>query len=173
MHVSYLLSLSISSLTDLSCVVIVCAQYDEVQLGSSNRRNFDDDVLETYDYTYDTGKTEDLVTIVEDPLDQDPNRRRIVPNRKPAFSPNSLFRNPPNSNTRTSSLSGPESCKSRSRTVSHETACDLYYECYEGQGFLQACPNGLVYKNTGRNGLIGVCDYPHNVNCANREERSK
>ena len=57
--------------------------------------------------------------------------------------------------------------------MAHEDQCDLYYECYEGQGFLTSCPNGLVYGGEGRFGLIGNCDYPHNVNCQAREGRSK
>merc|ERR1712210_258256 len=62
-------------------------------------------------------------------------------------------------------LIGKESCKSGAKSVGHESACDLYYDCYEGQGFLQSCPNGLVFGGDGRFGLVGECDYPHNVNC--------
>jgi len=69
-------------------------------------------------------------------------------------------------------LIGKEACKSGAKTVGHESLCDLYYECYEGQGFLTSCPNGLVYNNDGRFGLIGVCDYPHNIGCQAREERN-
>jgi len=68
---------------------------------------------------------------------------------------------------------GKDACKSGAKTVGHESQCDLYYECYEGQGFLTSCPNGLVYNNDGRFGLIGLCDYPHNVGCQGREERSE
>ena len=57
--------------------------------------------------------------------------------------------------------------------MGHESSCDLYYDCYEGQGFLQSCPNGLVYAMNGQFGLVGECDYPHNVNCQGRSERSK
>ena len=70
-------------------------------------------------------------------------------------------------------LIGKEACKSGAKTVGHESSCDLYYECYEGQGFITSCPSGLVYNNDGRFGLIGVCDYPFNINCQGREERSK
>ena len=70
-------------------------------------------------------------------------------------------------------LVGKEACKSGIKSVAHETACDLFYECYGDQGFLQSCPNGLVYVNDGRFGLVGNCDYPHNENCLNRPERSK
>jgi len=67
---------------------------------------------------------------------------------------------------------GKEECKKGFRTVAHEDNCDLYYECYEGQGFIQSCPNGLVYTGGQTFGLIGVCDYPHNTNCNGREERN-
>eukprot|EP00090_Calanus_glacialis_P032592 TRINITY_DN53_c0_g1_i1.p1 TRINITY_DN53_c0_g1~~TRINITY_DN53_c0_g1_i1.p1 ORF type:complete len:369 (-),score=59.62 TRINITY_DN53_c0_g1_i1:77-1183(-) len=69
-------------------------------------------------------------------------------------------------------LMGKEACKSGAKTVGHESSCDLYYECYEGQGFITSCPSGLVYNNDGRFGLIGVCDYPFNINCQGREERN-
>ena len=70
-------------------------------------------------------------------------------------------------------LVGKESCKSGAKSVGHESACDLYYDCYEGQGFLQSCPNGLVFGGDGRFGLVGECDYPHNVNCQGRPEMSE
>ena len=135
--------------------------YEEVKLGSSNRRNFDDDILETYDYTYDTVR--DSASPPSDlPIAPPEPARRRLPPRKPAFNPNSLFREPPQ---RVSAVAGPEGCKSRARTVPHESSCDMYYQCFEGQSLLQRCPNGLMYKSNGRAGLVGVCDYPHNVQC--------
>ena len=69
---------------------------------------------------------------------------------------------------------GKDACKGRNvKDAAHESSCDLYYDCYEGQGFLQSCPNGLVYNSDSRFGLIGKCDYPHNAICSGRPERSK
>jgi len=65
-------------------------------------------------------------------------------------------------------------CRSKTRTLPHEKYCDLYYHatgCDDGQRLLRSCPNGLLYTGGGRPGLIGVCDYPHNVDCTLREEK--
>ena len=101
------------------------------------------------------------------------NRLQSLPKRQ-SFKPR------PNSNDgyrprerAPTGLVGKESCKSGAKSVGHESSCDLYYDCYEGQGFLQSCPNGLVYAMNGQFGLVGECDYPHNVNCQGRPERSK
>ena len=54
------------------------------------------------------------------------------------------------------------------RTLPHEEYCDVYYyqtSCNDGKAILRSCPNGLVYTGNGRNGLIGVCDYPHRADC--------
>jgi len=97
-----------------------------------------------------------------------PARNRIQPKRPSVQNPyNNEFRRPSSS-----LLQGRDACQSGAKTVAHEESCDLYYECYEGQGFLTQCPNGLVYGGEGRFGLIGNCDYPHNVNCAGREGRN-
>lgn len=67
-------------------------------------------------------------------------------------------------------------CRSKSRTVPHEKYCDLYYHttgCEDGQALLRSCPNGLLYTGNGRHGLIGVCDYPHNVHCGDKIKHSK
>eukprot|EP00094_Tigriopus_californicus_P011716 TCALIF_11320-PA protein Name:"Similar to cpg-2 Chondroitin proteoglycan 2 (Caenorhabditis briggsae)" AED:0.29 eAED:0.29 QI:0/0.2/0/0.83/0.6/0.5/6/0/405 len=59
-------------------------------------------------------------------------------------------------------------CRSKTRHRPHEKYCDLYYHttgCDDGQALLRSCPNGLVFTGTGRPGLMGVCDYPHNVEC--------
>ena len=55
------------------------------------------------------------------------------------------------------------------RTLPHEEYCDVYYyqtSCNDGKAILRSCPNGLVYTGNGRNGLIGVCDYPHRADCS-------
>ena len=64
-------------------------------------------------------------------------------------------------------------CKSKTRTSGHETQCDAYYECFDGQPVIQYCPNGLVYHGKRQSGLFGVCDYDHNIDCSDRPERSK
>ena len=54
------------------------------------------------------------------------------------------------------------------RTLPHEEYCDVYYyqtSCSDNKAVLRSCPNGLVYTGNGRNGLIGVCDYPHRADC--------
>ncbi len=65
-------------------------------------------------------------------------------------------------------------CRAKTRTIPHEKYCDLYYHatgCDDGQSLLRSCPNGLLYTGGGRHGLIGVCDYPHNVECPPGKER--
>ena len=69
-------------------------------------------------------------------------------------------------------------CKSRERTLPHEKYCDHFYQLNgcsgsDDQAILRSCPNGLVYTGTGRNGLIGVCDYPHRSECSGQERHSK
>ena len=57
------------------------------------------------------------------------------------------------------------------RTLPHEEYCDVYYyqtSCNDGKAILRSCPNGLVYTGSGRNGLIGVCDYPHRADCSKK-----
>lgn len=70
----------------------------------------------------------------------------------------------------------PSDCRSKTRSIAHEKYCDLYYHttgCDDGQSLLRSCPNGLLFKHDGRPGLIGVCDYPHNVDCNGKEKHSK
>ena len=73
----------------------------------------------------------------------------------------------------------PTQMDSRYHTLPHEKYCDHYYELNsleafeEDQAILRSCPNGLVYTGDGRQGLIGVCDYPHRVDCKGRELYSK
>ncbi|XP_025154073.1 mucin-2-like isoform X2 [Harpegnathos saltator] len=45
--------------------------------------------------------------------------------------------------------------------VPHEFDCSSYYMCKNGHTILKRCRNGLHY-----NPLIGVCDFPNNVNCS-------
>lgn len=107
-----------------------------------------------------------------------PGPRGPTPSRLAPAPPRQSFRPRPNDSgyrprdRNPTGLSGKEACKSGAKTVGHESNCDLYYECYEGQGFLQSCPNGLVYASDGRFGLVGQCDYPHNVNCQGKPERN-
>ena len=68
---------------------------------------------------------------------------------------------------------GADGCRSGVKTAAHESQCDLYYECYGDQVFSSSCPNGLMYNGGGAFGLLGPCDYPHNVDCTGREGRSK
>lgn len=70
-------------------------------------------------------------------------------------------------------------CKRKYRTLPHEKYCDVYYEqsgcegqIEKSQAILRACPNGLVYTGNGRNGLIGVCDYPHRAECSGKERHN-
>jgi len=98
-----------------------------------------------------------------------------LPKKRVAQPP--VQRNPYNQNSYPGAprpgLVGKDACKAGVKTVAHESSCDLFYECYGDQGFLQSCPNGLVYVNDGRFGLVGNCDYPHNEKCVGRPERSK
>jgi len=68
-------------------------------------------------------------------------------------------------------------CKSRERTLPHEKYCDHFYQLNgcsgsDDQAILRSCPNGLIYTGNGRSGLIGVCDYPHRVDCVGSERHN-
>jgi len=63
-------------------------------------------------------------------------------------------------------------CKTKTRTSAHESQCDAYYECFDGQAVVQNCPNGLVYLGRRVQGLFGVCDYDFNVDCTDRPGRN-
>merc|ERR1711971_686970 len=152
----------------LSLVLTVKAQqeFEGGRIQENRRRGSVDEDTEEYIYQdYDVGNgIGPGVSIVDPP-------RGRVPQRKPFSNSNSYnYNQPPRPSQQ--NLIGKEACKSGAKTVGHESQCDLYYECYEGQGFITSCPNGLVYNNDGRFGLIGVCDYPHNVGCQGREERN-
>jgi hypothetical protein len=67
-------------------------------------------------------------------------------------------------------------CRIKTRTLPHEKYCDLYYHttgCENDQSLLRSCPNGLLFTGNGRSGLIGVCDYTHNVDCGGKETHSE
>jgi len=71
-------------------------------------------------------------------------------------------------------------CKPKYRTLPHDKYCDVYYELAgcdsrsdSKDAILRSCPNGLVYTGNGRNGLIGVCDYPHRADCNGKERHSE
>jgi len=139
-------------------------------LGENRRRGSVDEDIGDYIYAdYDAGNG--LLEREPErpgPLSVDPPRSRI-PQLPKRTNPNPYqdFRRPSSSG-----LQGRDACKSGAKSVAHEDQCDLYYECYEGQGFLTSCPNGLVYGGEGRFGLIGMCDYPHNVNCQGRDGKN-
>ena len=142
------------------------ASAQDYKLDNGRRRvgGFDEDAIE-YDYDYGNA----LPAKIEAP--PPPPRRRVV---QPALQRNQNQYGQGGQPSRSNSgLSGKDACQSGAKSVAHESACDLFYECYEGQGFLQSCPNGLIYANDGRYGLIKNCDYPHNANCNGRPERSK
>ncbi len=153
-------------------------------LGSSNRRSdtvlnpskvdalSDRAFLDAADY-YD-----DVVDDFAPPPSRDRNRERVDgggggSNRNvigPRPRPNSLGGGGPGP---LSALLNSD-CRSKTRTIPHEKYCDLYYHatgCDDGQSLLRSCPNGLLYTGGGRHGLIGVCDYPHNVECPPGKER--
>jgi len=153
----------------LSLALSVSAQeYTE----NRRRGSFDEDTLGgDYIYAdYDAGNGLLEREPISLPVEPQPPRNRLPPRRPERPEPNPYeqsFRRPSSS-----FLQGRDACQSGAKSVAHEDACDLYYECYEGQGFLTSCPNGLVYGGEGRFGLIGNCDYPHNVNCQGREKRN-
>lgn len=98
-------------------------------------------------------------------VDDVPAAAAPVSNRRSSYSGSS------GSSASTNSLGD---CRAKNRQVPHEKYCDMYYDttgCDDGISILRQCPNGLVFTGTGRHGLIGVCDYPHNVQCGDRERR--
>jgi len=130
----------------------------------------DEDVYD-YDYQYANALPSlPVEPLPVQPLQPPPQRKRIVgpPVQKSQYSGNNGY-----NRGVTQGLSGKDACQQRNaKSAAHESACDLYYDCYEGQGFLQSCPNGLVYNGDGKFGLINSCDYPHNVDCASTPERN-
>lgn len=158
-------------------VVTVTAQSEYDNYDNSRRRigGVDEDVYEYDDYIYSNAlpplPSEPLIPQQPPPGPPPPSRNRIIspPVQRNKFGPNRGNQR----GSSTTNLIGKDSCRERDvKSAAHESACDLYYDCYEGQGFLQSCPNGLVYNRDGRFGLIGRCDYPHNVDCTGRPERN-
>ena len=142
----------------------------------------DEDTLGDYIYAdYDAGNgllDGPLLSDNREPERQEygppPSRVRVPqPPKRPQTSYQDFRSRPGGNNGGGLGLRGRDACQSGAKTVGHEEQCDLYYECYEGQGFLTSCPNGLMYGGEGRFGLLGNCDYPHNVNCQGREGKSK
>ncbi|KAK2705936.1 protein obstructor-E-like isoform X2 [Artemia franciscana] len=67
---------------------------------------------------------------------------------------------------------GQDACKTKTQTLPHETYCDKYYKCIDGQTTAAECPNGLVYLGKPGRSLVGVCDYDFNVECGERSNRN-
>merc|ERR1711874_330940 len=104
------------------------------------------------------------------PLEPTRGRPPVIPKRNPnPYNFKNDLRRPQKGGQ---GPSGPDGCRSGAKNVAHESQCDLYYECFGDQGFIQTCPNGLMYNGGGAFGLLGPCDYPHNVNCYDREGRN-
>jgi len=157
----------------LSLVLTVKAQqeFEGGRIQENRRRgNVDEDADEYIYQDYDVGNGIGPVSPVDPPRGRVPQTMTQRKQYSNSNSNNYNYNQPARPSQQ--NLIGKEACKSGAKTVGHESSCDLYYECYEGQGFITSCPNGLVYNNDGRFGLIGVCDYPHNVGCQGREERN-
>jgi hypothetical protein len=116
-----------------------------------------------YDYYDDTTGGERQPLLAETPTNG--LRRASVDNAQPRPPLNTYYQS---------------DCKSRDLTLPHEKYCDHYYQrngCGAGgsdsQAILRSCPNGLLYTGNGRQGLMGVCDYPHRVDCSAGERHSE
>merc|ERR1712115_127354 len=157
-------------------LVLAVSAQDYADSGYENRRrgSVDEDAGNyEYDYAPDNGlgPTVELGQGIRREPDSRPPPSRLAPApKRQSFKPRPNDNGYRPRNRPPTGLVGKGSCKSGAKSVGHESACDLYYDCYEGQGFLQSCPNGLVYAGDGRFGLVGECDYPHNVNCQGRPE---
>jgi len=158
----------------LSLALSVDAQVESYQ--ENRRRAYVDEDASEYIYDdYELPNSLDRDTLPSVPLSSlDPPRDRrpppVIPKRNPSpYNFKSDSRRPGNAGL---GPKGAEGCRSGVKTAAHESQCDLYYECYGDQGFIQSCPNGLMYKGEGGFGLLGPCDYPHNANCYEREGRN-
>jgi len=168
----------------LALTVVTAQEYRQQEyrqpVGNRRQGTGDEDANE-YEYEYENGLQGDTydevplgyeqgITIIDD------TQRRVVADSPPPTRQRQPQPQPyiPRYQRGPQLLLGKKSCgaESKPRTVGHETQCDVYYECYEGQGFLQSCPNGLAYAGEQQFGLIGSCDYPHNVDCRARAERN-
>jgi len=157
----------------LSLALSVDAQVESYQ--ENRRRAYVDEDASEYIYDdYELPNSLDRDSVPSVPLSSlDPPRDRrppVLPKRNPnPYNFKSDLRRPGNGGL---GPVGAEGCRSGVKTAAHESQCDLYYECYGDQGFIQTCPNGLMYNGGGAFGLLGPCDYPHNVNCYEREGRN-
>jgi len=148
----------------LSALVLadLAVSQDRQDIDNGRRRvsSFDED---TISYDYDYGNSLQLGGVPESlPPAPVPPRRRVVQPPRNQYTQLGNRGGP-------SGLVGKDACsKGATGSVAHETSCDLYYDCYDGQAFLQTCENGLVYSASNF-GLVGPCDYPHNVNCQGKE----
>ena len=140
----------------------------------NRRRAYVDEDTSEYIYDdYELGNSLDRDREPLQPVPLEPTRGRppVIPKRNPnPYNFKNDLRRPQKGGQ---GPSGPDGCRSGAKNVAHESQCDLYYECFGDQGFIQTCPNGLMYNGGGAFGLLGPCDYPHNVNCYDREGRSK
>ena len=155
----------------------------DAQLENRRRGSVDEDTLGDYIYAdYDASnglldrepeRDYGPPPLAEQEVYERPPSRVRVPQPPKRTNSYNDFRSRPSNNGGGLGLRGRDACQSGAKTVGHEDQCDLYYECYEGQGFLTSCPNGLMYGGENNFGLLGKCDYPHNVNCQGREGKSK
>merc|ERR1712228_333100 len=144
-------------------LVLAASAQDYVDSGYENRRrgSVDEDAGNyEYDYAPDNGlgPTVELGQgIRREPEPRPPPSRLAPAPKRQSFKPRPSDSGYRPRNRAPTGLVGKESCKSGAKSVGHESACDLYYDCYEGQGFLQSCPNGLVYGGDGRFGHVTSC----------------
>jgi len=158
----------------LSLALSVEAQVESYQ--ENRRRAYVDEDASEYiydDYELPNSLDRDTVpsSVPLSPLDPPRDRRPpVIPKRN--LNPYNFKNNLRRPQSGGPGPTGAEGCRSGVKTAAHESQCDLYYECYGDQGFIQSCPNGLMYNGGGAFGLLGPCDYPHNVNCYEREGRN-
>merc|ERR1712172_429505 len=116
----------------------------DAQLENRRRGSVDDDTLGDYIYAdYDAGnglldrepdRDYGPVPLAEkEQYERPPSRVRVPQPPKRTNSYND-FRSRPSNNGGGLGLRGRDACQSGAKTVGHEDQCDLYYECYEGQG---------------------------------------
>lgn len=58
-------------------------------------------------------------------------------------------------------------CNGKRTQIPSPTLCNNYINCWDGWGFEQECPAGLLFSNAG------FCDYPNAVDCESRKLISK
>jgi len=158
----------LTAVVSVLAVTVTAQDYGGLDNGRRRVGAVDEDAYDYGDYSYANALP---------PLEPQPQPAPLPPRRtvertpvqKNQYSGNNFNRGGGSANYPV----GKDACKGRNvKDAAHESSCDLYYDCYEGQGFLQSCPNGLVYNSDSRFGLIGKCDYPHNAICSGRPERN-